>query len=110
MSDTPNDLPMQPVHRADDGMIRFKKNRIVRDLLDFASTRGMDMNELACGDYTDQEREQFAQLIGYSISGYSELSYVSDASYQAASAAADVISDKPHGPSSPSRTPTPHQT
>ena len=27
---------------------------------------------------------QFAQLIGYSVSGYGELSYVSEASYEAA--------------------------
>ncbi len=34
------------------------------------------MNDLAVKDFSDEDRCQFAQLIGYSISGYEELSYV----------------------------------
>jgi len=29
-------------------------------------------------DFSQEDREQFAQLIGYSLSGFGELSYVSD--------------------------------
>jgi hypothetical protein len=68
---------MQPVHIASDGMIRFKANPIVRFLLDengrgrFAGKR-IDMNDLTVEvDATEDERAQFAELIGYSIGGYS---------------------------------------
>ena len=60
--------PIQPIV---DG--RFKKNAIVSHLLDWATERGMGMNELACIDFTKDDRQQFAQLIGYSLSGYGEL-------------------------------------
>ncbi len=40
------------------------------------------MNDIASMEFTRQEREQFAQLIGYSLSGFSELSYVSDETYE----------------------------
>lgn len=42
------------------------------------------MNDLADMDFTNEEWRQFAQLIGYSLSGYSELSYVDDAAYNEA--------------------------
>lgn len=42
------------------------------------------MNDLACMEFSQEDREQFAQLIGYSLSGYGDLSYVSDESYDAA--------------------------
>jgi len=77
--------PMQPIVVAADGMIRFRENKLVRWLLDAG---GLDMNDLARfaieADVPQRDREQFAQLIGYSISGYSELSYVSDESYNRA--------------------------
>jgi len=44
----------------------------------------IDMNKLAMMDFTDQERVQFAQPIGYSLSGFAELSYVDDESYASA--------------------------
>lgn len=75
-------LPMQPVYSDHLGTVRFVPNRIVDDLLTFASERGHDMNKIACKDYTQEERMQFAQLIGYSVSGYSDLSDVSDESYE----------------------------
>jgi hypothetical protein len=90
MSDTPK-LPMQPIAVADDGVIRFVPNRIVADLLDFASPRGMSLNEIARRNYSIAEQEQFAQLIGYSIGGYSELSYVTDKSYRAAERIAEKL-------------------
>lgn len=39
--------PMQPIVFAEKGVIRFKENRIVSHLLDFATPLGCGMNELA---------------------------------------------------------------
>lgn len=40
------------------------------------------MNSMAYRDYSPEDRRQFAQLIGYSLSGYGELrSYVDDVAY-----------------------------
>jgi hypothetical protein len=72
--------PQQPVEEVD-GILRFKKNAIVRHLLDH---KGIDLNQLARMNFSAEDRQQFAQLIGYSLSGYSELSYVSDESYAVA--------------------------
>ena len=58
---------------------RFRENKIVSHLLDTYT----DMNKLARIDFTDEDRMQFAQLIGYSVGGYGSLSYVSDESYDA---------------------------
>lgn len=71
-----NEEPIQPVYLDADGRIRFLDNRIVRDLLTFSSARGFDLNAIACRRYTREEHQQFAQLIGYSVSGYGTLSYV----------------------------------
>ena len=74
--------PVQPLYKAKDGMARFKENAIVQLLLD----RGkFTMNDIAYLDFSQEDREQFAQLIGYSLRGFSELSYVSDETYEAAS-------------------------
>jgi hypothetical protein len=63
------------------GRDRFKANAIVVHLLDKG---GFDMNSLAMMDFSNEDREQFAQLIGYSLSGFGELSYVSEETYVAA--------------------------
>jgi len=63
--------PVQPLIW-DNEIIRFKKNAIVRFLLD---TSQYNLNKIAEMDFSDDDREQFAQLIGYSLSGFSELSY-----------------------------------
>jgi len=82
---------MQPVIKDKDGIVRFKQNKIVRDLLDRASMHGLGLNEIGGPGYTQEDREQLAQLIGYSISGYHELSYVSDESAAEADAAAFAL-------------------
>lgn len=74
--------PLQPLVNKS-GVIRFKTNYIVRYLLDAGP---FDMNKLALLPFSDEDREQFAQLIGYSLSGFSELSYVSDETYERAAA------------------------
>ncbi len=63
------------------GVTRFKQNAIVKFLLEAGP---YDMNQLAKMPFTNEDREQFAQLIGYSLSGFSELSYVSDDTYDRA--------------------------
>lgn len=67
--------PIQPVKIDMNGVLRFKANAIVVHLL---ANGGFDMNRLAALPFSDEDREQFAQLIGYSLSGFSELGYVSD--------------------------------
>lgn len=76
--------PIQPLIDDGKGVTRFKKNQIVSDLLDFAQERGFGLNEIVRGKYEREDREQFAQLIGYSHSGAGDLGYVSDEVWQAA--------------------------
>lgn len=83
--------PMQPVVKTD-GVLRFRSNAIVRYLLDLAREHKIaDLNSLAERNFSQVDREQFAQLIGYSISGYHELPYVSDDSAAQASSLAHAI-------------------
>lgn len=81
-----NELPMQPVYKDEHGVIRFRENKVVRYMLDQGN---IDMNHLYRVFSMDWEKnrkdmEQFAQLIGYSINGYADLSYVSDEAYSKA--------------------------
>ena len=69
-------MPLQPVI---DG--RFVPNRIVKKLLEVAP---IGLNDIAIMDFTNQERMQFAQLIGYSVDGFGSLSYVDDETFNAA--------------------------
>jgi len=73
--------PTQPLDLDEHGTLRFKANAIVRFLLDAGP---FDMNQLALMTFSQEDREQFAQLIGYSLGGFGELSYVSDETYQRA--------------------------
>ena len=89
--------PRQPVVMVD-GVARFKRNAIVRDLLTVASAHGLDLNEIALraarGEYNNDDHTQLAQLIGYSVSGYGELSYVSDESVAEADAEVEQITGR----------------
>lgn len=80
--------PTQPI-LMQQGVARFKKNAIVCFLLDHGP---FDMNKLAVMDFSDEDRVQFAQLIGYSVSGFGELSYVPIGIARAADRAADQLS------------------
>ncbi|MFA5937456.1 MAG: hypothetical protein WC822_06300 [Candidatus Paceibacterota bacterium] len=62
---------MQKLERDDYGTIRFRENKIVRYLLDAG---GLDLNKLAIVPFTKVDWAQFYQLIGYSVSGYCDLS------------------------------------
>lgn len=73
--------PIQPLQLDSRGVLRFKPNAIVQYLLD----RGpFDMNHLAMQGFSDPDREQFAQLIGYSHDGFGTLSYATDRVYDKA--------------------------
>ena len=72
--------PIQEIYKDSRGTLRFRENKIVQHLLD---NGGVDLNQLAVFDFNDDDREQFAQLIGYSLSGFADLSYVTDETYEA---------------------------
>lgn len=73
--------PIQPLSLDKHGVIRFEENAIVRHLLDKGP---FDLNDIACIDFTQEDREQFAQLIGYSLSGAGDLGYFSAETWEAA--------------------------
>ena len=75
------DHPIQPLVQATDGTVRFKANEIVKFLLDAGP---FDLNKIACMEFSQNDREQFAQLIGYSLNGFGELSYVRNTTYDTA--------------------------
>lgn len=73
--------PIQPLEKDKNGVVRFKSNAIVKHLLDHG---GIDMNDIAHLEFSQEDREQFAQLIGYSHSGSGDLGYVSNELWYAA--------------------------
>lgn len=84
--------PMQPIVAGDDRP-RFKANAIVRALLNHSRRTGLDLDRIADMEFTQDDRRQFAQLIGYSLSGYLELPYVTGR--HAADASAALASGRP---------------
>lgn len=82
--------PIQPIYKDEHGVERFKSNEIVKFLLANCSH---DMNALAGLPFSNEDREQLAQLIGYSLSGFSELPYVSDETYEKAIGKASEAED-----------------
>ena len=74
--------PTQKVDVDDRGDYRFRKNALVRYLLDAGPH---DLNTLAAlPNIPRADWVQFMQLIGYKVSGFGELSYVKDAEYERA--------------------------
>ena len=73
--------PIQPLVYDKHKILRFKANAIVQFLLDGGP---YDMNKLAIMNFPREDREQFAQLIGYSLSGFADLPYVSNSTYDRA--------------------------
>ncbi|MGV5157896.1 hypothetical protein [Pseudomonas aeruginosa] len=93
-------VPMQPLVKDAHGVARFKANKIVNHLLDYASERGCGMTELAKLQFPDEDYMQFAQLIGYS-----DLSYVSDDSRGLAYAKLESLINDPSAQTQPSPAP-----
>lgn len=86
MSNGRSPFPDQPLVVDPYGVVRFMENRMVSYLLDAARRSGVDLDALAsmrvAGHFTDAEAQQLSQLIGYSVSGYGELSYVNEEDLQ----------------------------
>lgn len=66
--------PIQPIELVN-GVERFKMNAIVHFLLDAGP---YDLNMLAARTFSREDREQFVQLIGFSWSGASDCSEMSN--------------------------------
>lgn len=81
--------PMQKIHKDEHGTPRFVANPIVRFLLDAGP---FDLNQLAVMNFSEADHRQLAQLIGYSTSGYGDLSYAEgDVSVQLADEQAGIL-------------------
>ena len=80
--------PLQPIGWDKNGVIRFKPNAIVNYILDEG---GIDLNHIAVRGFSDDDRTQFAQLIGYSVSGGAGLSYFDPMKRLEADAIADAL-------------------
>ncbi len=94
--------PMQPIVHDHQGVVRFQKNLVVDRLLMEASERGFNLNHLtcACYDAPKSDWEQFAQLIGYSVSGFGDLPYARRRTIERADAKADLLQQQPAAPAS----------
>ena len=72
--------PDQPVVW-DGPVLRFKRNKLIDDLImgtALGSQVGCLLNDLRINDrWSTEDWDQLAQLIGYSLGGYQDLSYVS---------------------------------
>jgi len=75
--------PIQPLVTDKHGVLRFKANKIVKMLLDRGSLNMNDIAEFA--GVSRDDRIQFAQLIGYSLCGFGDLSYADEVTYATAS-------------------------
>jgi hypothetical protein len=64
--------PQQQFITDGNGVKRFRQNAIVRRLVDEAKD---GMNYIATFDAPREDHAQLAQLVGYSVSGYFDLSY-----------------------------------
>ena len=79
---------MQPIIIDQQGIVRFKENKIVSYLL---AQSDIDMNDLTRLEFIDEDREQFAQLIGYSVCGFFDLSYASEETIETAETAKHAL-------------------
>lgn len=70
--------PMQKIKVDAEGKPRFVANKIVLFLTKIAEKHGTDLNDLADMSFSDADFAQFMQLRGYLVSGFLELSYVSE--------------------------------
>ena len=67
--------PMQPVvifKESDERIARFQQNKIIRWLCDSGK---LDLNEIASMPFDEDDFMQIAMLLGYSVSGFGDLSY-----------------------------------
>ncbi len=74
-----------------EGDYYFRSNKIVKFLLDAGP---FDMNKLGAMPFSKRDMEQFVQLIGYSVAGFGELTYVSEKAYNKAMKKMDKLDKK----------------
>jgi hypothetical protein len=85
-------MPMQPIYKDHNGTARFCGNALVVYLLDYVLEQdGIDLNYLAKVPASDEDRRQFAQLIGFTVYTYGNLPY---ARQHWTAAAADEAAEK----------------
>lgn len=90
--------PVQPLYIDEHGTLRFKRNPIVRDMLDLGKN---DLNTLSMKNFSPEDWEQFIQLIGYSLSGFGDYDCATDRVYSKAKEEFDpddVIDEHPNQP------------
>ncbi len=73
--------PVQPLVLGDDGRTMFKKNRIIRYLLDAGSIKLDDLTKL---DFDDEDWTQLRQLLGCSLDAFQYFNHVDDDTYERA--------------------------
>lgn len=77
--------PIQPLEKDKHGTLRFKENKIVNWMLEQGRNGNkFDLNTIAIQNFSLDDMRQFNQLIGYSLTGYGELSFVDDETYETA--------------------------
>ena len=86
-SDRTAEHPTQPLVLVN-GVVRFKGNKIVERLFE---ERVIDLNKIVGWDLPAEDFEQFWQLLGYSVSGYGELSFIRPETVERADKAADEM-------------------
>jgi hypothetical protein len=87
--------PIQRVAPDAHGTVRFVQNPIVSFLLDQYTPGLNGLADLSANkDFSSEDWEQLAQLIGYSVDGFSTLSYVSDETMAEADAAVALLAKK----------------
>lgn len=64
--------PMQAIILDKRGVARFQSNAIIEHLVE---THAIDLNKLATMTFSKEDHMQLAQLMGYSVSGFGDLSY-----------------------------------
>jgi hypothetical protein len=66
-------FPLQPIYKDEHGVYRFRANEITRWLVD---SHKATLNTIMSRHTSKASQEQFAMLIGHSVEGFYELSYV----------------------------------
>lgn len=82
---------MQPVIVADDGIVRFQGNQIVRHLLHASNLNLCDMETMG---FSQADWEQLMQLLGFSVSGFGDLNCASAETIAAADGAAEKLTSR----------------
>lgn len=86
--------PRQPIGFTDEDppVVRFKGNAIIRWMLKQGEAgRQFDLNSIDTYAFPADDLVQFWQLLGYSVSGYGDLSFIPDNEKDACDAIAEEL-------------------